>query len=155
VLSSLIAPSCPVTVRRLPPSTGDACLYPIDINADLGSETIHHLPAEEFKLCGPGRLVNLHHEHAVFKANGSHVPRDKVTDDLLPPAEEASNLTTIRTTQALENAIEGLRQRGEFVVHVADRNNQLTRLDQIHPRRCKRRATSSRGPRRMFAHDAR
>ncbi len=120
VLSSLIAPSCPVTVRRLPPSTGDACLYPIDINADLGSETIHHLPAEEFKLCGPGRLVNLHHEHAVFKANRSHVPRDKVTDDLLPPAEEASNLTTIRTTQALENAIEGLRQRGEFVVHVAD-----------------------------------
>ena len=90
------------------PSTSDACLNPVDINADLGSETVHHLPAEELELCGPGRLVNLHHEHAVFKANRSHVPRNKVANDLLPPAEEAPNLTTIGTTQALENAIEGL-----------------------------------------------
>jgi hypothetical protein len=101
----------------LPPSTGDACLYPIDINADLGSETIHHLPAEEFKLCSPGRLVDLDHEHAVFKANRSHVPRDKVTNDLLPSAEEASNLTTIGPTQPLENAIERLRQSSGLFTH--------------------------------------
>ncbi len=98
VFSSLIAPSCPVTRSTAAALRRATRLDPIDINADLGSETIHHLPAEELELCGPGRLVNLHHEHAVFKANGSHVPRDKVTDDLLPPAEEASNLTTIRTT---------------------------------------------------------
>jgi hypothetical protein len=104
----------------LPPSTSDACLNPVDINADLGSEAVHHLLAEEFELRGPGRLIDLDHEHAVFKANRSHVPRDKVTNDLLPPAEEASNLTTIGSTQPLENAIERLRQRGEFVVHVAD-----------------------------------
>jgi len=92
----------------LPPSTSDACLNPVDINADLGSEAIHHLPAEEFELRGPGRLVNLHHEHTVLKSNRSHVPRDKLTNDLLPPAEEAANLTTIGSTQPLENAIERL-----------------------------------------------
>jgi FkbM family methyltransferase len=120
VLSSLIAPSCPVTVRRLPPSTSDACLNPVDINADLGSEAVHHLLAEEFELRGPGRLIDLDHEHAVFKANRSHVPRDKVTNDLLPPAEEASNLTTIGSTQPLENAIERLRQGRQAVFHSAN-----------------------------------
>jgi len=105
VLSSLIAPSCPVAVRWLAPSASDARLNPVDINTDLGSETIHHLPAKEFELRGPGRLIDLDHEHAVLEANRSHMPRDKVTNDLLPSAEEASNLTTIGSTQPLENAI--------------------------------------------------
>ena len=48
------------------------------------------------------------------------MPRDKVTNDLLPPAEDASNLTTIGSTQPLENAIERLRQGRQSIFHNAN-----------------------------------
>lgn len=70
---------------------------------------------------GPSRLINLDHQGAVLEPNRSDVASDEIAHNFVPPAEEAPDLAAVRATQPPDDTVEGLRQRGESILHPSDR----------------------------------
>lgn len=77
---------------------------------DLG-EARRDRVGQELHLCCPSGFVGLDRQHSVVESDRPDVGRNRLTDGVIPPAEDSTDLDSIGATQRLHDPIERFRDR--------------------------------------------